>query len=212
MRQNIRRQKFPLVTWSIAITCAVTFIWQLGYVRLPEWLAEWLAPCSRAAIDNKMWHTTISYAWLHLNTLHLLGNISLLFACAQPFESSCGHIRTLSVYIVGAIAGAMAFASLRPEHDPQMLIGASGAVFSTVGAYAVALMKARHSNALGTVARANLSRRLVWVIRLVFANLFYGLFLSQGVSNMAHLGGLAAGAFISFFTIWPPRKKLTLPR
>lgn len=200
-----RRPRLPWLTYVIVASCTIAHAWQLELIELPSWLAHWLVPCSRAAIDQGMWHSTLSYAWLHMSLAHLLGNMGLLVCCASAFEGACGHVRTLVAYLAGAVTGALAFACVRPEMDPQLLIGASGAVFAMVGAYAVALIKAQGSAALGTAARRALRMRLAWVARLVCVNLFYGMFLTQGVSNMAHLGGLAAGATVAALTIWAPR-------
>lgn len=197
--------RLPIVTVLVIASCAYTFAWQNDLVSLPQPIETWLAPCSRAAIDAHLWHTTLSYAWLHMNWAHLIGNMSLMWACAAPFETSCGHVRCAVAYLAGAVAGAFAFAFVREPNDPFMLIGASGAVFSIVGAYAVALAKAHRSSALGSYARQALSRSLAWVVRLVCINLVYGLFLAQGVSNMAHVGGLVTGALIAMLTIRSPR-------
>lgn len=202
--KNMSR-RLPIVTMLVIISCAYTFAWQSDLVGLPRPIETWLAPCSRATIDAHLWHTTLSYAWLHMNWAHLIGNMGLMWACAAPFETSCGHVRCAATYLAGAVAGALAFAVVREPNDPSMLIGASGAVFAIVGAYMVTLAKTRRSSALGSCARQTLSRSLAWVIRLVCVNLVYGLFLAQGVSNMAHLGGLATGAIIAMLTIRSPR-------
>lgn len=192
-----RAVSIPFITWTLVATCTVCHLAQLDIVPLPEDIETILVPTSRAALDAHLWHTTLTYAWLHANPVHLLSNMALLISVGSVLERSRMRGVMLISYLAGAVAGAVAFAQSRPAGDPTQLVGASAAIFSLVGTYLMSVTRLRMRNS-GTFAQRRYledqMRRTIW---LVIYNLLYGTLIATGVSNVAHIGGFVAGILVA---------------
>lgn len=79
-------------------------------------------------------------------------------------------------------------------------VGASGAIFGLVGSYAVFV--SRHRNLVGGG-----KKDLLHVAHVITLNMVIG-FLSKGIDNWGHLGGLLGGAAVSWF-LGPAWKYIT---
>jgi membrane associated rhomboid family serine protease len=132
--------------------------------------------------------------------LHLLFNMYALWFAGQLVERMYGPWLTLFFYVVAGISGSIASYAFG---DAQYAVGASGAVF---GLFGIVLVATRyHLAVLDYQARAVASQVGV----LIALNLFLGLSGVLGnVDNFAHLGGLAAGAWLAI--LLPPGKVPTL--
>lgn len=133
---------------------------------------------------------------LHAGVLHLLGNMLFLLVFGLPTERALGPGRLLLFFIAGgALSNLVALVSLdRPDH---VIIGASGAVSTLIGAYLALFPNAR----LGVVLPLGLWLQFVrmpamaliglWVVLqllFTFAGPAFG-----AVAWWAHLSGFALG-------------------
>ncbi len=135
--------------------------------------------------------------FLHLNILHLLGNMVFLAAVGPLVEGTGGPLKFLGVYLLGGLAGVGAhwtmFAGV-PEAQP--LVGASGALAACVGYCSVRFMSERVPLAPGVSVR-------VGVVALIWVGLqSLGAFVRTGqdgggTAYWAHLGGFLAGLLLS---------------
>ncbi len=73
--------------------------------------------------------------FVHADGWHILGNIIILVAFALPFEDRIGHRRFLAIYLVTGLAAAL-IQTATMWGQPSLLMGASGAVFGIIGAFA----------------------------------------------------------------------------
>ncbi len=78
------------------------------------------------------WSGIVTYAFLHGDFMHLLGNMLFLWVFGDNVEDAVGHIGYLVFYLLCAAAGGFAYAALDPGSEVP-LIGASGAVSGVVG-------------------------------------------------------------------------------
>ena len=89
-------------------------------------------------------HQFLTYAFLHGNTnfmglvfpLHLFGNLLALFAIGMSLEDLWGRGPFLLFYLAGAVMGGIPTALSAPTVP---LIGASGAILATMGAFLIRL-------------------------------------------------------------------------
>jgi membrane associated rhomboid family serine protease len=89
-------------------------------------------PVEIAAVPDLL--TLVTYAFLHADLMHLLGNMIFLWVFADNVEDALGHLRYLVFYMLCAIAAGYAFVLSDPtSHAP--VIGASGAVGGNIAAY-----------------------------------------------------------------------------
>ncbi|SRR6266545_2194622 len=143
----------------------------------------------------------ITHQFLHGGLLHLGFNMLFLWTVGGLLERTLGAALFLSVYLVGGVAAALAHAALNPANT-EPAVGASGAVASAMGAFAV--LHARERMRLLLVAVPVLVPRVyffswpAWVFLGLwfFEQLFFASFGSTtlGVAFGAHLGGFAFGA------------------
>ncbi|MBO6717400.1 MAG: rhomboid family intramembrane serine protease [Rhizobiaceae bacterium] len=139
--------------------------------------------------------TFITYAFLHADFWHIAGNMLFLWVFGDNVEDALGHIKFLIFYIVCAAAGALFHGMMAPESQAP-LIGASGAVAGVVAAYLILHPKVK----VWILAFGRIPLRIpAWIALLAWIGFQVVMFLAaadEQVSWAAHLGGIAAGAFL----------------
>lgn len=75
----------------------------------------------------------ITYAFLHANLLHILGNMYILYIFGNNVNDRLGNVGYLSFYLAGAVFSGLGHALLHVNP----VLGASGAVAAVTGAYLV---------------------------------------------------------------------------
>lgn len=159
--------------------------------------AATLAPDSVAGwgfLRERPWSLTLlSHTLVHLNLVHLLGNLVVLAAVGPYVEQTLGPVRLLLVFLGGAVVGALAHAGLAPA-STGALVGASGAVAAVLGYAAIRFLHARVPLApgwtvpVGAVAVLWLGLQAIGtVVRLGEPN------PTGGTAFWTHLGGFVAG-------------------
>jgi len=119
--------------------------------------------------------------FVHVNIVHLLGNMVFLLIFGLRAEELFKIEEYLAVYFVPGLAGNL----LTLLFGPNMVsAGASGAIFGLFGACTIYIRRAVGQSIFGA---------------LIYS--FFLLMMSTGpnVNNMAHLGGLAVGLLIGYF-------------
>ncbi len=140
------------------------------------------------AIQEGDYHRLAVPIFLHAGIFHILLNSFALFIFGPILERTFGPFAFISTYLVAGIFGVAA----SYWYSPYLSVGASGAIFGLVGAYAVYLRSNR--DLLGEEAR----QLLVSLAVIIAINIAFGFFF-PGVDQAAHVGGLIAGAAIAFF-------------
>ncbi len=79
---------------------------------------------------------------LHANATHLVGNMLFLLVFGLPTERAVGSWRLLGLFLAGGAAANFA-AALSMDRPDRVIIGASGAVSTLIGAYLALFPKAR---------------------------------------------------------------------
>ncbi|KAA0005785.1 MAG: rhomboid family intramembrane serine protease [Thermoplasmata archaeon] len=136
----------------------------------------------------------LPYTWKHDN---------IVLPWGIPFERRIGWKKFLLIYFISGIGGSIVFSIVNP--GPFILVGASGAIFGILGAFASAYPFDEIVIPLPVFFIAFLTR-----IKVLYAAIFFGLFeflfvlLSYGYDNIAHLahvGGLVTGVVLSFILL-----------
>jgi membrane associated rhomboid family serine protease len=155
----------------------------------------WLTPL--AAANGEAWRM-LSSAFLHGGIVHLLVNLSTLFAIGPAIEQSIGSLRFLLLYVVSALGGSIGVCLFYGLDSP--VVGGSGALFGMLGA--LVAMNMRSGRHLFSFLDFEGPRRL---LGLIVVNLVIG-FLLPFISNTAHVGGLCAGFLVTFVWLVPGRE------
>ncbi len=139
--------------------------------------------------------------FLHGGLMHLLGNMVFLWFVGSLLEVGLRRwYYYLTGYLLAGVAGSLAFGAVYPISQGP-LVGASGAIAGLMGAYGLlyARTKIRVFYSLGFYFDyANVPGWILFPFWM--SNEFFQLFTSSDsqVAYMAHIGGLIAGAVLTF--------------
>lgn len=184
---------------------AEAFIYEFGTVpceiQSGEELADAPEVCGFADVDpenlpddKNIWLSLVTTMFVHGNILHLAGNMFYLWLFGDNVEDRLGHLGYLGLYLVTGLAADAAHV-LGNLGSAVPTIGASGAVFGVMGAYAVFHPRARVLTALpfpGLVAYLPAG--------FLMASMFILEFFTPPdlpVAWLAHAGGMVTGALLA---------------
>jgi membrane associated rhomboid family serine protease len=187
----------------ILVNCVIYYMEVFGQPAFGQLINSYaLVPCNVNKLhfyDYRYYVPFISHMFLHVNIIHVAGNMLFLWIFGNNVEDVLGGIRFYAFYVLCGIAAALTF-YLFHHTECTPIIGASGAVSGVLGGYVVLFPSARIK---------------VWFIFFVlrlrawfFILLWFLLQLSNlygeqsGVSNVAwsaHVGGFIAGFVLIMF-------------
>lgn len=167
----------------IAINVAILFL-QLTIV--PQESMQSALGFSFASAPSRWW-TVLTYMFVHHDFWHLFWNVYALFLFGPRLEHLWGTKKFTFFYLLSGLGGLICY-SLFFRDSGALLLGASGAIFGVMGAYA--LQWPKQEVYLFWVLPM---RVLTLVLLLVGFNLAMGVFGLAGggtdVAYFAHLGG-----------------------
>jgi membrane associated rhomboid family serine protease len=183
----------PVVTYALL---ALTIGIGLSSMFNPDSAGLWftLFGLDKAAVAAGEVYRLFTVVFVHAGLIHLAGNMYALYLVGPIVETIYGSLRFLGIYVVTAIAASAASYVLVPADA----VGASGAIFGLFGILFVALRV--HHPLLGRAA-GNLARQIGFLIALNLALGFGLLGVGFPIDNMAHLGGLASGAWLGLLLV-----------
>ncbi|MFN3972088.1 MAG: rhomboid family intramembrane serine protease [Gemmobacter sp.] len=129
------------------------------------------------------------YPQLHAGPWHMLGNLAGLWVVGGAIRRRCGGAGLALLWVAGAVAGGVVFGLLSRSAAP--MVGASGAVFSLVGAWAwfdaqtcpPGLRRWGRLAGLGFIG--------------IVVNVAMGVLTAGGIAWQTHLGGALAGVALA---------------
>lgn len=178
-------QGAPTVTYAIIAVTVFVYILQwipgLGVTNALIYAPAFSDPGNAFGVSFEPWRM-LTAVFLHSTgfIFHLLLNMYMLWIFGRMLEGLLGRWRYLALYLISGLGGSVAVMLLAPEG--QSVLGASGAIFGLVGAFAVI------QHRMG----GNMTQLMV----LVGINLAIGFIPGLNIAWQAHVGGLVAGAVI----------------
>ncbi len=133
--------------------------------------------------------SALTYMFVHDGPLHLALNLTLLFVFGPPVERKLGSRRFIGYFVYCGIAGAMFALAMAQVLRVDPFVGASGALYGIVLAFAVTWPDAQLTGLFVTIPIT--IRRAFFV--LVGADLVLSVLVHDGIAHLAHVGGAAAG-------------------
>jgi membrane associated rhomboid family serine protease len=214
-------RRTPLVTLGLIALCVIAFAWELGILvsggrggaealdrfitdhgLVPAALSSALA---RGAILSEPVLDAVTSLFLHAGWLHLGGNMLYLWIFGTDVEDRLGRLGFLAFYVAGGFAADLTQVAI-DAHSEVPLIGASGAIAASLGAYVVLFPRARIQSLvfLGffyqlIAVPAVLVLGFWFVLQLIdgFASLGVGTAADAGVAFFAHIGGFVFGMVVA---------------
>lgn len=135
----------------------------------------------RLGVAHGQWWRIVTSGFLHENLIHIGFNMYVLYILGLQLEPVLGRVKFGTIYGVSLLTGSLGALLVSP-HD--VTVGASGAVFGIMGAFAVEL-RARQLPLMGG--------RMGGIGGLILINLIIS-FTLPGISWGGHIGGLIGGA------------------
>ncbi len=184
-----RQQRLQALTDELLRLRTLTFSWRYGYI-----------PGSGHLLG------LVTYQFLHGGWLHLIFNLWFLWLTGCNIEDLWGRITYPLFYIVAGIVAALAHGAT--VHGPALpLIGASGAIAGTMGAFLMRKATVRIRFAYLLFIRAGTFRAPAYVMlplwlgmQLLEGTLSLG--RGDGVAYWAHIGGFGFGALFALVMMW----------
>jgi membrane associated rhomboid family serine protease len=243
LKDDVPTQSFPVIAVSLIAINVVVYVYEF-FLSFPgatsraamleaervyeHFVYEFgLVPCRLAqtcparlstmlASAPPPWLTVFTSMFLHGGLFHVGGNMLYLWIFGNNVEDAMGRARFLAFYLLCGVAAAAAQYLSDPRSTIPM-IGASGAVSGTLGAYLILYPHAR----VWTLVVFGIFWRLVpipavivlgfWIVVQVVNGLFtFGSGEPGGVAFLAHVGGFLAGMALVF--PFRRRPRLAYPR
>lgn len=151
-------------------------------------------------------YTLFTCMFIHGGFVHIFGNMLVLFFVGVPFEERVGWKKFLLIYLLTGFIGALTHSVLNPG-SVIPLVGASGAIFGIMGAFAFSYPYDEVVMPIPAGFFMILRR-----IKVVYAVLIFAAFetfivfmgVQDSTAHFAHLGGLLGGFILAALLI---RKK-----
>jgi membrane associated rhomboid family serine protease len=142
----------------------------------------------------------LTYAFLHANSLHLLGNMLFLYIFGNNVNDKLGHMGYLAFYLAGAVFAGVGYTVAEMQGGTMYpVVGASGAVSAVTGAYLVLFPRSHITVIYMIFFIGSIEIPSMWFIGLFFVqDLILNAAGQTGVAHVAHLAGTAFGFAICF--------------
>lgn len=150
----------------------------------------------------------LTHMFLHSGWMHLIGNMVFFFAFGVALERRFGGPAFLLLYLGGGFAAALAQVGVHSALFRTLpsipLVGASGAIAATMGAFLHSMPKTR-IKVFAWFLRPIAGRIPAWIFLLswfameLLRNHFLSPVQQGGTAYAAHVGGFAFGFIVSFF-------------
>jgi membrane associated rhomboid family serine protease len=188
----------PVVTVGLIVVNTIAFLYQLQLDR-PQMYE--LAHTLGVVPADFAWPRVLTSVFIHDGWIHFGGNMLYLWIFGDNVEDAMGHGGYLLFYFTAAVLAALAHTAVHPS-STAALIGASGAVAGTMGAYFVLYPKSRVLTAIFLLLYLD----LIEIPAIVFLGIWLLMQLLSGLASMgagaadggvaitAHIAGFLAGA------------------
>lgn len=177
--EEVFKPKKNIVTISLITINVLIYLFMILFNQYDNMIDKY-ATYGPFIVKYHEYYRLITGAFLHANLLHLMFNCYALYIIGSQIENFVGRWKYLTIYLVSALTGSLLSILLNDGAS----VGASGAIFGLMGSL---LYFGYHYRVyLGTVLKSQ-------IIPLIVVNLLIG-FMSSGIDNYAHIGGLIGGA------------------
>lgn len=147
--------------------------------------------------DPAQWYRAVTAMYVHAGALHVLMNMLILTLMGVPFEDRIGTGRWISIYLVSGIIGGVVDAGFAAAAGTTHIgIGASGAIFGIMGAFAYIYPRDEIPMILGFIFLQRAP--VVWaVLFMALIETVYLFGVNDNIGHIVHVASLIAGVAIA---------------
>ena len=186
---KIFSKKYPLITYIIMGINILLFIYSIfaNYDVLARF------GMYNPLIKEGEFYRLFTCMFLHVDIIHLACNMYSLYVLGPQVESFFGKWKFLFIYLVSGLCGSLLSFTFNID---ILSVGASSAIFGLLGS--VLYFGYYYRTYLGNIVRSQ-------IIPIIVLNLTIG-FLSSGIDNFGHVGGLIGGVLSSMIVGVPDKE------
>jgi len=197
-----RPARTAVVTWTLIAVNVLLYVVELAKPSLAtDWGLLGYATINSGPLQGiaaGQWYRLITSAFLPpagggiggLGFFDILFNMWALWAVGPSLEQLLGRGRFITVYLLSALGGGVAFFLIGPQN--VFALGASGAIYGLFGAWFVVSRRLR------------IDTRGILV--LIGINLAFSLSFRGAIAWQDHVGGLIVGVLVTAAFAYAPRK------
>jgi membrane associated rhomboid family serine protease len=153
-------------------------------------------------------YTLFTSMFVHSGFFHIIGNMLVFFFMGMAFEQRIGAKKFLIIYLVTGVCGALTH-SLINLGSTTLLVGASGAIFGIMGAFAYSYPRDE------VVMPVPIGIMFIMRIKVIYATIIFAALetvvvmfeVQDTTAHFAHLGGLVSGAILAALLIKNRKEK-----
>lgn len=180
--EKVFKSKFPTITYILIALNVIFYVIPVLFGQYNNILNDFCV--HGPSIRYGQYYRLLTGIFLHGSLLHLLFNCYALYCIGAQLESFLGKPKFLIIYLFSGIIGSLFSITFS---GGVASVGASGAIFGLMGA--LVYFGYHYRVYLGNVVRSQ-------IVPLIVLNLILG-FVSTGIDNAAHIGGLIGGSIIT---------------
>lgn len=200
-----------MMTYALIIANFIVFIFTLVFtINIPNYgnvsiiLLDLSFRPEYLSFDNiPQLYTLFTSMFIHAGFLHIIGNMLVFFFIGMAFEQRIGGKKFIIIYLLSGICGTITH-SLLNLNSPIPLVGASGAIFGIMGAFAYSYPRDEVVMPI-PVGFFMIFRR----IKVIYAVLIFAAIetvivifnVQDTTAHFAHLGGLVGGVILAYIII-----------
>lgn len=154
-------------------------------------------------------YTLFTSMFVHAGFLHILGNMFVFFFMGVAFEQRIGRKKFLIIYLITGVFAALT-QSLVDFGSSISLVGASGAIFGILGAFAYSYPRDE------VVMPVPIGIMIIMRIKVIYATIIFAALetvvvifsVNDNTAHFAHLGGLISGVILAALLVGNQGAKL----
>ena len=149
--------------------------------------------------DPAQWYRLITALYVHAGALHVLMNMLILVLIGVPFEDRIGTYRWTAIYLLTGIIGALVDGGFAAAAGTSHIgIGASGAIFGIMGAFAVLYPRDEIPMVLGFVFLQKVPVFAAVIVMAILESLYLvGSRPGDNIGHLVHVASLVAGVALA---------------
>jgi membrane associated rhomboid family serine protease len=197
-----------MITYTIIIANFLVFLLSIFYPN--EIIGDLGFRPAYLSIDQlPQLYTLFTSMFVHSGFLHILGNMFVFFFMGVAFEQRIGRKKFLVIYLITGICGTLTHSALN-LNSWIPVVGASGAIFGILGAFAYAYPRDE------VVMPVPLGIMLIMRIKVIYATILFAILetivvifsVQDNTAHFAHLGGLVSGVLLAVVLIGKKAQKV----
>lgn len=143
-------------------------------------------------------YTIFTSMFIHSGIPHIFGNMLVFFFMGIAFEQRIGWKRFLAVYFIAGVCGTLMHVLIQPEPTVP-LVGASGAIFGILGAFAFTYPRDEvvMPIPIGIMIITKIKVMYAAIIFMAMETVLVVIGTNDSTAHFAHFGGLIGGVIIA---------------